>query len=49
MTGARAEKLISLPNRKTMMMKLKLSRLKNIMKIKVMKKENNSPVIKLKN
>ena len=41
--GAMAEQLL-VTNRKTMMMELIRSKLENIMKIKVMKKNNNLPV-----
>ena len=46
MTGATTEKLICLPKRKIMMMKLMRSQLENIVKSKVMKKQNNLPVLK---
>ena len=41
-----AEQLL-VTNRKTMMMELIQSKLENIMKIKVMKKNNNLPVEKI--
>ena len=44
MTGAMAPKIIFLPNSKTMMTKLMLSQLENIMKSKVMKRRKNLPV-----
>ena len=39
-----AENMISLPKIKTIMIKLMQSRLKNIMKCKLMKKQNNLPL-----
>ena len=46
MTGAMVEKMICLTNSKRTMTKLMQSRLENMMKSKVMKKHNNSPVQK---
>ena len=48
MTGAMAEKMICLPNRKTMIENLMQSLLENVMRSKVTKKRNNSPLKNLK-
>ena len=44
MIGAMEEKIILLPNKKTIMMKFIRSRLENVMKSKVMKKHDNLPL-----
>ena len=49
MTGSMAAKIICIPNRKKLMMKLMWLRLENIMKSKVMKKTKELTSKKIKN